>query len=70
MMSIFFTSDEVTDFDSAAKTDINRFNHFFHHMLNKGIYLPPSAFESWFISNALSSEDLQKTFDAVEGFGG
>ncbi len=68
MMSIFFTNDEVIDFDSASKTDINMFNKFFHHMLDNGIYLPPSAFESWFISNALSSEDLQKTFDAVEDF--
>ncbi len=68
MMSIFFTNEEVIDFDSASKTDINIFNKFFHHMLDKGIYLPPSAYESWFISNALSSEDLQKTFDAAEGF--
>ncbi|HSN08084.1 MAG TPA: glutamate-1-semialdehyde 2,1-aminomutase [Hanamia sp.] len=68
MMSVFFTNDDVIDFDSASKTDINIFNKFFHHMLDRGIYLPPSAYESWFISNALSSEDLQKTFDAVEDF--
>jgi len=68
MMSIFFTNDEVIDFDSASKTDINIFNKFFHHMLDRGIYLPPSGFESWFISNALSSEDIQKTLDAVETF--
>ena len=68
MMSVFFTNDEVTDFDSASKTDINTFNKFFHHMLDHGIYLPPSAFESWFISNALSSEDIQKTLEAVEEF--
>ena len=68
MMSIFFTNDEVIDFDSASKTDIKIFNKFFHHMLDSGIYLPPSAFESWFISNALSSEDIQKTLDAVEEF--
>lgn len=70
MMSVFFTNDEVIDFDSASKTDINIFNKFFHHMLDQGIYLPPSGYESWFISNALSSEDLQKTFDAVEEFEG
>jgi len=68
MMSIFFTNEEVIDFDSASKTDINIFNKFFHHMLDNGIYLPPSAYESWFISNALSSEDIQKTLDAVESF--
>src|SRR5665213_2635859 len=54
MMSIFFTNDEVIDFDSASKTDKNIFNKFFHHMLDKGIYLPPSPYESWFISNALT----------------
>jgi glutamate-1-semialdehyde 2,1-aminomutase len=46
------------------------FNNFFHHLLDNGIYLPPSAFESWFISNALSSEEIQKTLDAVEDFKG
>jgi len=68
MMSIFFANEEVIDFDSASKTDINIFNKFFHHMLDNGIYLPPSAYESWFISNALSSEDIQKTLDAVASF--
>ena len=68
MMSIFFTNEEVIDFESASKTDIRIFNKFFHHMLDHGIYLPPSAFESWFISNALSSEDIQKTLDAAESF--
>ncbi|MGN6248482.1 MAG: glutamate-1-semialdehyde 2,1-aminomutase [Ginsengibacter sp.] len=68
MMSIFFTNEEVLDFDSAAQTDVKIFNRFFHHLLDRGIYLPPSAFESWFISNALSSEDIQKTLDAVEEF--
>lgn len=68
MMSIFFTNDEVTDFESASETDISVFKKFFHHMLDRGIYLPPSAYESWFISNALSSEDLQKTLNAVEDF--
>jgi glutamate-1-semialdehyde 2,1-aminomutase len=58
----------VVDFESASKTDIKIFNKFFHHMLDNGIYLPPSAFESWFISNALSSEDIQKTLDAAESF--
>ena len=68
MMSIFFTNDEVINFESASKTDSNLFKRFFHHLLNQGIYLPPSPYESWFISNALSSEDIQKTLDAVENF--
>lgn len=61
MISVFFTNDEVVDAESAEKTDVNVFKAFFHHMLNAGIYLPPSAFESWFLSNALSYEDLDKT---------
>ena len=68
MISIFFTNEDVINFETASKTDINIFNKFFHHLLDHGIYLPPSAFESWFMSSALSSEDLQKTFDAVESF--
>lgn len=61
MISVFFTDEEVFDADSAQKTDVNRFKAYFHHMLDAGIYLPPSAFESWFLSNALSYEDLDKT---------
>jgi len=68
MLSIFFTNDDITDFDAASKTDTDIFKKFFHHMLNCGIYLPPSAFESWFISNALSAQDIQQTLDAVEKF--
>jgi glutamate-1-semialdehyde 2,1-aminomutase len=68
MMSIFFTDENVIDFESASKTDTNLFKRFFHHLLDNGIYLPPSAYESWFLSNAVSSEDIQKTLDAVEDF--
>lgn len=68
MLSIFFTNDDVADFDAASKTDTDIFKKFFHHMLNCGIYLPPSAFESWFINNALSAQDIQQTLDAVEKF--
>ena len=68
MISIFFCENEVTDFESASKTDTKIFNKFFHHMLNEGIYLPPSAYESWFFSHALSDEDLEKTFAAAESF--
>lgn len=68
MMSIFFTDDDVIDFESASKTNVTLFNKFFHHMLDHGIYLPPSGYESWFFSNALSSADMKTTFDALESF--
>ena len=68
MMSIFFCNDKVTDFESASKTDTKLFKEFFHHMLDHGIYLPPSAYESWFLSNALSTDDLNQTLAALEKF--
>ncbi|MEO8720919.1 MAG: glutamate-1-semialdehyde 2,1-aminomutase [Ginsengibacter sp.] len=68
MISIFFCENEVIDFKSASRTDTSLFKRFFHHMLDHGIYLPPSGYESWFFSHALSKEDLEKTFDAVESF--
>ncbi len=61
MITIFFTKEEVFDAESAQKTDVSVFKAYFHHLLEAGIYLPPSAFESWFLSNALSYEDLDKT---------
>jgi len=42
------------------------FKHFFHAMLERGIYLPPSAFESWFLSTALTIEDLDATVEAAK----
>lgn len=68
MMSLHFCDHEVVDFESASKADIPLFNKLFHHFLENGIYLPPSGYESWFLSNALSSEDLKKTFGALESF--
>jgi glutamate-1-semialdehyde 2,1-aminomutase len=68
MISIFFCDDEVSNLESASKTDTKIFNKFFHHLLENGVYLPPSAYESWFFSNALSFEDLDKTFDVIRKF--
>ena len=68
MMSLHFCNHEVVDFETASKADIAMFNKFFHHMLNNGIYLPPSAYESWFLSNALNEEDLNNTIEAVKSF--
>jgi glutamate-1-semialdehyde 2,1-aminomutase len=68
MMSLHFCHHDVIDFDTAARADIPLFNKFFHHMLENGIYLPPSGYESWFLSNALSYEDLDNTIEAAEKF--
>lgn len=68
MISVHFCDHEVVDFASASKADIPLFNKFFHHMLNEGIYLPPSAYESWFLSNALTYHDLDATVKAAKKF--
>jgi glutamate-1-semialdehyde 2,1-aminomutase len=56
----------VNNFADASSSNITMFNKFFHAMLNEGIYLPPSAFESWFLSNALSYDDLNDTINAAK----
>lgn len=61
MISIHFSKQPVTDFATSAASDIALFNRFFHAMLKRGIYLPPSAYESWFLNNALTYADLDKT---------
>ena len=66
MISVHFSKDAVVDFDSAAKGNNETFKKFFHGMLNRGIYIAPSAFESWFITDALSYQDLNETISAVE----
>ena len=48
MISVHFTEEPVVDFASSARSNQDRFRSFFHHMLQSGVYLPPSAFESWF----------------------
>jgi glutamate-1-semialdehyde 2,1-aminomutase len=68
MISVHFSRHEVKDFASASAADIATFNKFFHHMLDSGVYLPPSAFESWFISNAISYQDLDRTISAASRF--
>ncbi|GAB2665349.1 glutamate-1-semialdehyde 2,1-aminomutase [Flavihumibacter cheonanensis] len=65
MISIHFSEHAITDFASAGAANNARFAKYFHAMLNRGIYLPPSAFESWFLNNSLTKEDLDKTIQAT-----
>ena len=67
MISVHFSEKPVVDFASASSANNVLFNKFFHAMLKRGIYLPPSAFESWFLSNALNQDDLNGTIQAAEG---
>ena len=66
MISIHFSEHPVTDFASASAANNALFPAFFHAMLRRGVYLPPSAFESWFLNNALTTEDLDETIRAVK----
>jgi glutamate-1-semialdehyde 2,1-aminomutase len=65
MISVHFSEQPVVDFATAAAADNALFNRFFHAMLKRGIYLPPSAFESWFLNNALTLQDLDTTIQAA-----
>lgn len=66
MISFFFCDEQVIDFNTASKTNTEFFGKWFHHMLNEGIYLPPSAFESWFLNNAMNYNHLDKIIFATE----
>ena len=66
MISVHFDEADVIDFDTAAKGNNDTFKKFFHGMLNAGVYIAPSAFETWFLTDALSYEDLDFTIDAVD----
>ena len=66
MISVHFAPDAVTDFKSAAAGDNPTFKKFFHGLLERGIYIAPSAYESWFLNDALSYEDLDATIKAID----
>ncbi|PWW22681.1 glutamate-1-semialdehyde 2,1-aminomutase [Geodermatophilus normandii] len=67
MFSVFFVPDErqVVDYDGARTQDTAAHRAFFHEMLARGVYLPPSAFESWFVSAALDDEAVERVLDAL-----
>ncbi|PZF96665.1 glutamate-1-semialdehyde 2,1-aminomutase [Micromonospora deserti] len=65
MFSIFFTDADVVDYDSARTQQVPAFKAFFHAMLAAGVYLPPSAFESWFVSAALDDAALEQIAAAL-----
>jgi len=66
MISVHFTEDGVIDFETAAKGNNETFKKFFHGMLEQGIYIAPSAYETWFITDALTYDDLNETIKAVD----
>src|SRR6056297_573616 len=65
MITVFFTGETVTNFETANKNNQELFRQFFHGMLKRGIYLPPSPFESWFLSKSLTYQQLDETVMAA-----
>lgn len=67
MISVHFSHRPVTDFETAAEAASNgMFNKFFHGMLDQGIYIAPSAYETWFLTDALTYKDLDQTINAAD----
>ena len=65
MFSVAFTETPVTDYDGARAQEAFRFTPFFHSMLAQGVYLPPSAFESWFVSSAHDAAAIERIAAAL-----
>lgn len=68
MMSIFFHTHSVSNFDDAQEANHALFNNFFHYLLENGIYLPPSGYETWFISEAIKDVEIDKTLSVIRKF--
>jgi glutamate-1-semialdehyde 2,1-aminomutase len=66
MFTWFFNSGPVTDWDSASKSDAETFGKFFRHMLDRGVYLPPSQYEAAFLGAAHTEDDVQRTIAAAK----
>ena len=66
MISVHFCEDPVIDFATSSKGNNDSFKKYFHGMLDEGVYLPPSAFESYFFNDAISYTDLDKTIEATK----
>jgi glutamate-1-semialdehyde 2,1-aminomutase len=65
LFSVFMTGDEVIDYDSARKQDTATYARFFHAMLDAGVYLPPSAFEAWFVSVTHGDAEVEHVLNAA-----
>jgi glutamate-1-semialdehyde 2,1-aminomutase len=68
MLTLFMGTDRVRNFAEASASDTERYGAFFRHMLERGVYLPPSQFESWFPSLAHGDEEIDRTLEAAREF--
>jgi glutamate-1-semialdehyde 2,1-aminomutase len=67
---VFFTDRPVRDFDDARAADHGRYARLFHHLLDRGVALPPSGYELWTLSSAHGDEEVGRILEAVASFGG
>jgi glutamate-1-semialdehyde 2,1-aminomutase len=65
LFSVFFTDTDVSDFTTASTTSVTRYAAFFHAMLDAGVYLPPSAYEAWFVGAAHDEVAVGRIVDAL-----
>jgi glutamate-1-semialdehyde 2,1-aminomutase len=70
MFSVFFTDRQVRNFEDAKAADHDRYARFFHHMLELGVYLPPSGYEMWSLSTAHDDATTERTLEAAASFAG
>lgn len=66
MFTIFFSNGPVENFEDAKKSDTKRFAKYFHGMLERGVFIPPSQYEAWFVSTSHEEEDLHHTIHSHE----
>jgi glutamate-1-semialdehyde 2,1-aminomutase len=68
MGTLFMGSDPVTNFAQASASDTTRYGAYFRHMLDRGIYVPPSQFEAMFVSLAHGDEEIDRTIEAAADY--
>jgi glutamate-1-semialdehyde 2,1-aminomutase len=70
LFSVFFTDQQVRDFDGATVADHDRYARLFHHLLERGVYLPPSGYELWTLSTTHGPDEVTQIVEAVRSFRG
>ena len=68
LLSVFFAQRPVTDYDSARAADHESYARFFHAMLERGVYLPPSGYEAWFLGTAHGDAQIEQIWDGASKF--
>jgi len=70
MFSVFFRNEPVRNFDDAKAADHERYARFFHHLLERGVYLPPSGYELWVLGTEHGDAEVERILAAAASFAG